>query len=221
MSRAALYHRVSTIDQDLTLAREELHAAARARGFDIALNVEETGSGARNDRPGLARVLDAARRGHVNAVIVWKLDRFGRSALDVLTNIRALKDAGCRFIVTSQGLDVRPDGDAVSSLLLNMLAAVAEFERSLIIERTRLGMDKAARAGRRGGRPITAQPDPVTVAAMRAAGNSWEQIRRKLECSKGAAERAFRRGVKEGLVPTLGKGVPDPPPPPVEKASSK
>jgi DNA invertase Pin-like site-specific DNA recombinase len=69
---AALYHRVSTLDQEPTLARLGLRAA---------LQVEETGSGAPNDRPGLQRVMDAARRGDVDAVLVWKLDRFGRSAL--------------------------------------------------------------------------------------------------------------------------------------------
>jgi len=92
--RAALYHRVSTLDQDPTLARRELRAA---------LVVGETGSGARNDRPGLQRVMGAARRGDVDAVLAWKLDRFGRSARDVLANIRDLDSAGVRFVVTIPG----------------------------------------------------------------------------------------------------------------------
>src|SRR5438045_1989559 len=100
---AALYHRVSTLDQDVTLAREELRRAARARGYHVPrdLDIEEKGSGARNDRPGLQRVLEAARRGKVAAVLVWKLDRWGRSQLDVLTNVKALRDAGVRFICIS------------------------------------------------------------------------------------------------------------------------
>lgn len=195
--KTALYHRVSKLDQDLTLARDELRAVATARGLEVTLDVEETGSGARNDRPGLARVLDAARRGQVRAVVVWKLDRFGRSALDVLTNIRTLRDAGCRFIVTSQGLDVRPDGEAVSSLLLSILAGVAEFERELIVERTRLGVEKARRAGKRIGRPISASaPDPATVAEKRRQGRSWGQIARSLGCKPSAARRAFARAEK-------------------------
>jgi DNA invertase Pin-like site-specific DNA recombinase len=194
MTLAALYHRVSTTDQDPTLARAELRGAAEARGYAIALDVEETGSGARNDRPGLQRVLDAARRGHVGAVIVWKLDRFGRSALDLLANVRALEDAGCAFHVVTQGIDIRPDGDPMSRLLLTMLAAVAEFERDLIRERTRLGLAHARRQGKRLGRPRAANaPDPTVVAALRAEGKSWGQVARKLGCTPSAAQRAAKR----------------------------
>jgi len=100
--RAALYHRVSSLDQDPTLARRELLAAAARLGLRASLQVEETGSGARNDRPGLRRVMESARRGDIDAVIVWKLDRFGRSALDVLANIRELEGTGVRFLVTTQ-----------------------------------------------------------------------------------------------------------------------
>lgn len=179
--KVAIYHRVSTTDQDATLARDELAAAARARDQEVALNVEETGSGARNDRPGLARVLDAARRGQVQAVLVWKLDRFGRSALDLLSNIHQLENAGVRFVATSQGIDIKPGGDPMSRLLLTMLAAVAEFERALIVERTRLGLAKARAAGKRLGRPRAADaPDPAVVATLRTEGKSWGQVARKL-----------------------------------------
>ena len=85
-------------------------------------------------------------RGDVDAVVVWKLDRWGRSALDVLANIQALADAGVRFVAVTQGLDVKPSGDAMSRLLLTVLAAVAEFERDLIRERTLLGLARALRA---------------------------------------------------------------------------
>ena len=77
--RVALYHRVSTADQDPAAARHELRAAASAQGYEIVLEVEETGSGARNNRPGLQQVMAAARRRQIDAVMVWKLDRFGRS----------------------------------------------------------------------------------------------------------------------------------------------
>lgn len=86
-AHAALYHRVSTLDQDPTLARRELRAAAARLGLRPTVQVEETCSGARNDRPGLRRVMEAARRGEVEAVLVWKLDRFGRSALNVLATL--------------------------------------------------------------------------------------------------------------------------------------
>lgn len=197
--KAALYHRVSTVDQDPTLARAELRTAAAARGFEIALDIEETGSGARNDRPGLQRVLDAARRAKVSVVLVWKLDRFGRSALDLLGNIDQLGKAGCRFIAITQGIDVGPEGDPMSRLLLAMLAAIAEFERELITERTKLGLARARRAGKRLGRPRNDNaPDGATVRAMRARGRSWAVIARTLACSPSAARRAVRSLAENG-----------------------
>ena len=70
--RCALYHRCSTLDQDPTLARQELRSAALARGMTIAMEIEETGSGARNDRPGLQKIMEAARQGAVSCVLVWE-----------------------------------------------------------------------------------------------------------------------------------------------------
>jgi predicted site-specific integrase-resolvase len=90
-ARAALYHRVSTVDQNPQLGRRELRAAARRMGLRVALDVRETGKGTNNDRSGLVRVIGAAQRGDVDAVLVWKLDRFGRSAFDLLGNIRHLE----------------------------------------------------------------------------------------------------------------------------------
>jgi DNA invertase Pin-like site-specific DNA recombinase len=174
--RAALYHRCSTLDQNPALARDELRAAAARLGAELVLDLEETGSGARNDRPGLQRLMEAARRGKLDAVLVWKLDRFGRSALDVLANIRDLDAAGVRFIATTQGIDIRPGGDAMSRLILGVLASVAEFERDLIRERTRLGMAKARASGKPIGRPQVARPDHADVARMRAERKSWRAI---------------------------------------------
>lgn len=188
--RAVLYHRVSTVDQDQAGARTELRQAAAARGLDVVLEVEETGSGARNDRPGLRQVLEMVRRHKADVVLVWKLDRFGRSVLDVLANIQELTRAGARFVAVTQGIDVSPDGDAVSRLVLTLLAAVAEFERDLIRERTRLGLSNARKKGVTLGRPPThPAPDHSRVAALLAAGRSRRSIAREL----GVGEWAIRR----------------------------
>lgn len=117
MIRVATYHRVSTLDQNPALARRELRAAAGRLG-KLDLEVEEVGSGACNDRPGWQKVLSAARHGQVDQVVVWKLDRAGRSTLDLLANIEALQAAGVRFTAVTQGLDIRPAGDSMSRLLL-------------------------------------------------------------------------------------------------------
>lgn len=186
-SRWAVYHRVSTLDQDPSLARDELGGFVARQGGTVALAVEEAGSGARNDRPGLQRILEAARRGEVDAVVVWKLDRFGRSALDVLANIRALADAGCRFVAATQGIDVRPGGDAMSNLMLTVLAAVAEFERELVRERTRLGLARARAGGATLGRPRVRGPSGEEVMRLRAAGMSWSKVADELGCTVSLA----------------------------------
>jgi putative DNA-invertase from lambdoid prophage Rac len=152
--RAVTYHRVSTVDQDPALARLELRRAAAARELHLVAEIEETGSGARNDRPGLQRVLELARRHLVTHVLVWKLDRFGRSSIDVLTNVRELERAGVTFIATSQSLVVSRDPDPMNSLILQVMAAMAEFERAIISERTRLGVAGARARGRKLGRPL-------------------------------------------------------------------
>jgi DNA invertase Pin-like site-specific DNA recombinase len=189
--RVATYHRTSTVDQNPRLAREELQSAAHRLG-ELVLEVEEKGSGARNDRPGLRKVMDAARTGKVDAVLVWKLDRFGRSVLDVLANIRELEGAGVRFLATTQGLDVKPDGDAMSRLILGVLASVAEFERDLIRERTRLGLRAAKRAGKRLGRPHALTDAALAKGReLRAAGKSWREVGAALKCSPETARSAL------------------------------
>jgi putative DNA-invertase from lambdoid prophage Rac len=188
--RAAVYHRVSTLDQHPEAARAELEAHAARLGAEVVLCVEEKASGGRNDRAGLQRVLRAAERGEIEAVLVWKLDRWGRSVLDVLANVRRLEVAGVRLVVTTQGLDIRPDGDAVSRLTLTILGAVAEFERSLIRERTLLGLARARRKGRVGGRPRSHDVDAAAVRRLRAEGKSWAQVELDLGVPSWAARRA-------------------------------
>lgn len=193
MKRAALYHRVSTRDQDRTLAREELRQAARQRGYEVTLDVEETGSGARNDRPGLLQVMDAARRGQLDAVLVWKLDRFGRSAIDLLSNVKELQASGVSFAAITQGIEVRPAADAMTGLMLTMLSAFAEFEKALISERTRLGLDKARKKGKTLGRPRKVLPHKAARLRMEEK-LSWSELGQRLGCNWQAARRAALAG---------------------------
>lgn len=194
--RAALYHRVSTHEQNPRLARAELRAAAAARGAHVVLDVEETAAGRGSVRPGLDRVMDAAQRGAVDVVIVQRLDRWGRSTFDLLANLRRLRLAGVAFVAIAQGLELRPEQDAVSELTLTVLAAVAEFERALIVERTLDGLAAARRAGKRLGRPLgRTAPAPERVATLRAAGQAWPAIARALGCTIGSARRALLRGL--------------------------
>jgi DNA invertase Pin-like site-specific DNA recombinase len=136
------------------------------------------------------RVLGAAQRGQVDAVLVWKLDRFGRSAFDLLGNIRLLEAAGVRFVAVTQGIDIRPGGDPMSRLMLTLLSAIAEFERDLIVERTRLGLANARRAGVRLGRPRAPMPSADKVRRLKKRGATWPEIAEQLGCTIWAARRA-------------------------------
>ena len=188
--RIATYHRVSTSDQNPELAREELRTSA-ARLGSLVMEVEEVGSGARNDRPGWQGILDAARRGQIDVVMVWKLDRASRSMLDLLANLDVLQGMSVRFIATTQGLDVRPSGDAMSKLILGVLASVAEFEREVIRERTRLGLAKAKAKGKRlGARPVLSKQQAAKARELRAAGASWSQVAAGVGCTMTTARRA-------------------------------
>jgi DNA invertase Pin-like site-specific DNA recombinase len=133
--------------------------------------------------------MEAARRGEIDAVLCWKLDRWGRSSLDVLSNIKQLTNSGVRFVAVTQGLDIYPHGDAMSSLILTVLAAVAEFERTLVAERTALAARAARDAGRRWGRRPNAGPQPSEVRTLRAAGSSWSEVAVRLGCTIGMARR--------------------------------
>jgi putative DNA-invertase from lambdoid prophage Rac len=194
--RAALYHRVSTREQNPRLARGELRAAAAVRGLRVVLEVEETASGRGSVRPGLERVLDVAQRGAIDVVLVQRLDRWGRSTLDLLANLRRLRSGGVAFVAIAQGLEVRAQHDAVSDLTLTVLAAVAEFERAVIVERTLDGLAAARRAGKKLGRPLgKSAPAPERVAALRAAGRTWPEVARRLRCTVSSARRALERGL--------------------------
>lgn len=181
--RAAIYNRVSTVEQDPTKAIDDMRAATRQRGFEVALEIAETGSGKKNDRPGLLEVLAAARRGELDVVIVARLDRFGRSTMDLLQNIQILTDNGVRFLCTDQAIDIQAKGSPMSRLMLEMLAAIAQFEHGIITERVRDGVRRAKAKGVKFGRKRISGPSGAEVAGLRAGGLSWSQVAKKLGCN--------------------------------------
>jgi putative DNA-invertase from lambdoid prophage Rac len=192
--KVGTYHRVSTLDQNPELAREELRAAAaRMGGGAVALEVEETGSGAKADRPGLARIMDAARAGKIDVVAVWKLDRFGRSALDLLGNVRELRRLGVRFVATTQGIEIGDESSAAGKLLLTMLAGVAEFERELIVERTQMGLAHARKHGTKSGKPIGVPPANIAPDARARALQLREELRHGYGLGRPGSWREVRR----------------------------
>ena len=147
------YCRISTTEQTLDLQLDELKKAGCERIFqDIA-------SGAKTDRQGLRDAIDFCREGDV--LVCWKLDRVGRSLRDLIDTINKLKDRGIGFRCLTQNLDTTtPSG----MLIFHVFGAMAEFERSLIQERTQAGLQAARARGRLGGRPKSLNKKRVEIA---------------------------------------------------------
>lgn len=186
--RCALYARVSTSDQTCDLQLRELRAYAAARGWEIVHEFADTGwSGSTANRPELKRLVAGASQRLFDAVLCWKLDRFGRSVVDCVNLIQQLSSAGVRFIAVSQGLDT-DQHNPPSQLLLHILAAVAQFERELIRERVTAGMRTAKAKGKRIGRPRRVF-DRQRAIELRQAGMSYPQIARELGVGLGTVVR--------------------------------
>ena len=136
------YARVSTEEQTLNLQRDALTAAGCDRTYT------DTASGAKAERPGLAEALDHCRSG--DTLVVWRLDRLGRSLPHLIETVTALAARGVGFKSLTESIDTTSPG---GKLIFHIFGALAEFERDLIRERTRAGLTAARARGRRGGRP--------------------------------------------------------------------
>jgi putative DNA-invertase from lambdoid prophage Rac len=151
-AKAAIYARVSTQDQNCEMQVRELREYAARRGWDVHAEYVDTGwSGAKASRPQLDRLTRDAALRRFDAVLVWKLDRFGRSVRHCLDGIEALRAHGVRFLAVSQSIDT-DESNPTARLLLHILASVAEFERELIRERVRAGIRSAKHKGKTLGR---------------------------------------------------------------------
>ena len=172
------YARVSTLDQNLALQRDALSEAGCERIF-----IEQM-SGAVADRPELMAALQFARGG--DTLVVWKLDRLARSLKQLIETVETLRERGIHFRSLTEALDTTT---AQGRLVFHMFGALAEFERGLILERTRAGLQAARKAGRTGGRPpkLTAK-DIQAARAMLASPNI------------GVAEVARRLGVSQATL---------------------
>jgi len=215
--KTALYIRVSTAEQNTELQRRELEAYAARHEWPVVGVYEDTASGAHSagsgpngvpKRPELARLLADCRAGRVECVLVWKLDRFGRSLFDCLNNLRVLEDELVRFVSITDGIDTDHKHPA-SKLFLHILAVFAECERGLIAERTAAGTAryrqdlKAGRVGKSvhsksgkdlppGGQRVVV--DVEHIARLRATGLSLAEIGSRLKVSAPTVLRRLRQG---------------------------
>src|ERR1041384_5192277 len=153
MLRVGLYARVSTNDQQtLAMQNRAMREYAARRCWTIALQVREVNSGAAR-REARERLLEAARRREIDVVLVWRLDRWGRSVTDLLATLQELEHLGVGFVSLTEALDLTT---AAGGAMAAMLAVFAAFEREVLQERTRAGLAHARLNGQRLGRPMTA-----------------------------------------------------------------
>lgn len=190
-ARVAIYARVSTNHgQDAGLQTRELRQFAQARGWTIIGEYVDSGvSGAKDSRPELNRLMLDAKRRRFDVVLVWKLDRFGRSLRHLVNALAEFESLNIAFVSLSDNLDL---STASGRLMFNIIGAMAEFERALIQERVKAGIRNARSKGRRIGRPRVAV-DAARIAALRASGLSWPSIAREMGVSVGTVYQAAQR----------------------------
>lgn len=187
INRVALYARVSTLNnQDLEMQLAELREYAGRRRWEVVEEFTDLGvSGCKESRPALNRMMSDACRRRFDAVLVWKIDRFGRSLKHLVNALAELSALGVAFVSLRDNIDLStPSG----RLMFQIIGAMAEFERALIQERVRAGLRNARAKGRRLGRPRVVV-DASRVAFLRSSGHSWSQIQSELGVSRGTAQR--------------------------------
>src|SRR5437773_6126247 len=186
MFRAGLYARVSTNDQQtLPMQSRAMREYAARRNWSIAMQVREVGSGAAH-REAREQLMEAARRREIDVVLVWRLDRWGRSVTDLLATLQELEHLGVSFVSLTEALDLTtPSGRAMAGLL----AVFAEFEREIMRERVRAGLAHARRNGQRLGRPVTGGLHADKVRKLHRAGVSKAEIARRLRIGRTSVRR--------------------------------
>lgn len=198
--KAGIYARVSTTDQTCTLQISELRRYADAMGWQVVEVHQDTMSGAKAARPGILAILKSVRTRRIDVVLVWKLDRFGRSVKDLLANIETLKAYRVRFIATTQGIDT-DHASATGQFTLTILAAVAELERQMIMERTALGRNDALRRGVKFGRPLKVFARARALELHRA-GMSERKIAAELGVKRGVVQLAIKSAKENARIGT-------------------
>lgn len=186
-ARAALYARVSPNigHQDPEVQLRELRQYCQRRGWEIAGEYIDHMSGGRERRPSLDRLLSDCRRRQVDAVVVYRYNRFARSLRQLVNALEEFQSLGIEFVSLHEGVDTStPNGRFV----FGIFASIAEFERELIRDRVRSGLAAAKAKGKRLGRPRRVV-DRQKITRLRAEGLSWAKIKQQTGVSRGTAQR--------------------------------
>tara|TARA_B100000749_G_C18449296_1_gene475573 strand:+ start:3041 stop:3658 length:618 start_codon:yes stop_codon:yes gene_type:complete len=190
--RAAIYARCSTAhsDQKPEVQIEELRRYCHARGWTITKEIIDHGySGSSSNRPGLKELLTLTHNRHVDVVVVVKLDRLFRSLKHLVVTLQEFTDLGVEFVSLKDQLDMTT---ASGRLLVHIIGAFAEFEKSLISERTKMGIEHARNKGKQIGRPKAPTFVPFKIIDLREQGLSYREICRRTGYSMGMVTRTIK-----------------------------
>jgi DNA invertase Pin-like site-specific DNA recombinase len=189
--KAAIYARVSKAGsgQSPEMQLRELREYCQRRGFEIAGEYVDSGiSGSKESRPQLNKLMADCRKRLVDAVVVYRYDRFARSLRQLVNTLAEFDALGIHFISLHEGVDTStPNG----RLVFGIFASIAEFERELIRDRVKSGLAAARAKGKRLGRPRVSV-DRHEIEALRAAGSSWKSIASRFDCGIGTVYAAMR-----------------------------
>ena len=194
MKRAAIYARVSTHNgQNPEMQLEEVRKFCVARGWKVVNEFVDAGvSGSKERRPALDRLLIDCRHRAIDAVVVYRYDRFARSLRQLVNALEEFRALGIDFVSLHEGVDTStPNG----RLVFGIFASIAEFERELIRDRVKSGLASAKAKGVHLGRPKRAV-DAARIATLRKAGLSWRQISQQMSIGEGTARRAVQQPAK-------------------------
>jgi DNA invertase Pin-like site-specific DNA recombinase len=189
LKRAALYVRVSTVDQHLETQLLDLRQMAAQRGYEIVHEYTDKISGAKAKRPGLDQMLADGRRGRFDVVLVWASDRVARSVKHFLELLDELNRIGVEYVSFRENIDT---GGPLGRAIVIIVGAVAELERSLIVERVRAGMRRARLEGQHIGRqPLVL--DSAAIQQDRQRGQSLREIAKGHRISTATVQRVLRK----------------------------
>jgi DNA invertase Pin-like site-specific DNA recombinase len=195
--KVAIYARVSTSDkgQDVDLQLSDLRAYADARGWKIFKEYLDIGeSGSKEQRPAFSQLMEDARKRKIDIVLVWRLDRFGRSLKHLIVSLDELRTLGIGFVSYKESLDFTT---ATGRLMFHLLGAFSEFEKELIRERVKAGVAHAKAKGKRlGRRPLIDTRLLGTITSMRDKGLSIRKISDELRISKSLVHKSLKNNVQ-------------------------
>lgn len=185
-NRAAIYARVSTKDQQPRTQLRELKAYAKRRGFRVVHELVDIESGAKEERTNLGRLMELARKRQIDVVLVWKFDRFARSTKQLVNGLEEFRGLGIDFISYTENIDTT---GAMGKLVFTIFAGIAEFERSLIVQRIKAGLDRVRAEGHTLGKAPLAPAAIAEIRAHRRRGLSVRATAAKVKLSKSVVSK--------------------------------